>query len=210
MSELIDKINSILPQTQCTRCGYPSCKDYATAIAEEKADINQCPPGGNEGITLLANILDKEVKPLNPENGKIEPRRLAIIEEEACIGCTLCIKACPVDAIIGANKMMHTVIASECTGCDLCIPACPVDCIKVVPDPDQIWSMERRNRAQSRFEQHQLRRENEQKARDARLAMQTQLLKKARAASDDNSTKEEKPKADLIAQIMAKARSTQK
>jgi electron transport complex protein RnfB len=210
MSELIDKINSILPQTQCTRCGYPSCKDYATAIAEEKADINQCPPGGNEGITLLANMLDKEVKPLNPENGKIEPRRLAIIEEEACIGCTLCIKACPVDAIIGANKMMHTVIASECTGCDLCIPACPVDCIKVVPDPDQIWSMERRNRAQSRFEQHQLRRENEQKARDARLAMQTQLLKKARAASDDNSTKEEKPKVDLIAQIMAKAKSTQK
>ncbi|TXI91490.1 MAG: RnfABCDGE type electron transport complex subunit B [Neisseriales bacterium] len=210
MSELIDKINSILPQTQCTRCGYPSCKDYATAIAEEKADINQCPPGGNEGITLLANMLDKEVKPLNPENGKIEPRRLAIIEEEACIGCTLCIKACPVDAIIGANKMMHTVITSECTGCDLCIPACPVDCIKVVPDPDQIWSMERRNRAQSRFEQHQLRRENEQKARDARLAMQTQLLKKARAASDDNSTKEEKPKADLIAQIMAKAKSTQK
>jgi len=210
MSELIDKINSILPQTQCTRCGYPSCKDYATAIAEEKADINQCPPGGNEGITLLANMLDKEVKPLNPENGKIEPRRLAIIEEEACIGCTLCIKACPVDAIIGANKMMHTVIASECTGCDLCIPACPVDCIKVVPDPDQIWSMERRNRAQSRFEQHRLRRENEQKARDARLAMQTQLLKKARAASDDNSTKEEKPKVDLIAQIMAKAKSTQK
>jgi electron transport complex protein RnfB len=210
MSELIDKINSILPQTQCTRCGYPSCKDYATAIAEEKADINQCPPGGNEGITLLANMLDKEVKPLNPENGKIEPRRLAIIEEEACIGCTLCIKACPVDAIIGANKMMHTIIASECTGCDLCIPACPVDCIKVVPDPDQIWSMERRNRAQSRFEQHQLRRENEQKARDARLAMQTQLLKKARAASDDNSTKEEKPKVDLIAQIMAKAKSTQK
>ena len=210
MSELIDKINSILPQTQCTRCGYPSCKDYATAIAEEKADINQCPPGGNEGITLLANMLDKEVKPLNPENGKIEPRRLAIIEEEACIGCTLCIKACPVDAIIGANKMMHTVIASECTGCDLCIPACPVDCIKVVPDTDQIWSMERRNRAQSRFEQHRLRRENEQKARDARLAMQTQLLKKARAASDDNSTKEEKPKVDLIAQIMAKAKSTQK
>lgn len=210
MSELIDKINSILPQTQCTRCGYPSCKDYATAIAEEKADINQCPPGGNEGITLLANMLDKEVKPLNPESGKIEPRRLAIIEEEACIGCTLCIKACPVDAIIGANKMMHTVIASECTGCDLCIPACPVDCIKVVPDPDQIWSMERRNRAQSRFEQHRLRRENEQKARDARLAMQTQLLKKARAAADDNSTKEENPKADLIAQIMAKAKSTQK
>lgn len=210
MSELIDKINSILPQTQCARCGYPSCKDYATAIAEKKADINQCPPGGNEGITLLANMLDKEVKPLNPENGKIEPRRLAIIEEEACIGCTLCIKACPVDAIIGANKMMHTIIASECTGCDLCIPACPVDCIKVVPDPDQIWSMERRNRAQSRFEQHQLRRENEQKARDARLAMQTQLLKKARAASDDNSTKEEKPKLDLIAQIMAKAKSTQK
>ena len=207
MSELIDKINSILPQTQCTRCGYPSCKDYATAIAEDKADINQCPPGGNEGITLLANLLNKEVKPLNPENGKIEPRRLAIIEEETCIGCTLCIKACPVDAIIGANKMMHTVIASECTGCDLCIPACPVDCIKIVPDPDQIWSVERRNRAQLRFEQHQLRRENEQKARDARLAMQTQLLKKVRTSSDNNSAQEETSKADLIAQIMAKAKS---
>lgn len=210
MSDLAAKINDILPQTQCTRCGYPSCKDYATAIAEEKADINQCPPGGNEGITLLANLLDKEVKPLNPENGKIEPRRLAIIEEETCIGCTLCIKACPVDAIIGANKMMHTVIASECTGCDLCIPACPVDCIKVVPDPDQVWSTERRNRAQFRFEQHQFRRENEQKARDARLAMQTQLLKKVRAAPDDNSAKEENSRADLIAQIMAKAKSTQK
>ncbi len=208
MSDLANKINDILPQTQCTRCGYPSCRDYAVALAKDEADINQCPPGGDDGITLLANLLGKPVKPLNPDNGVIEPRRLAVIEEDACIGCTLCIKACPVDAIIGANKMMHTVIASECTGCDLCIPACPVDCIKVIIDPDQDWNIERRERARSRFEQHHERRENEKKARESRLAMQAELLKKARQINDVSVvSKEENPKSDLIAQIMAKAKS---
>jgi electron transport complex protein RnfB len=126
-------IHSILPQTQCTRCGYPSCLAYAQAIVQEHAPINQCPPGGQQGIQKLAELTQQNVLELNPENGHEGPRTVAYIDEDWCIGCTLCIKACPTEAIMGANKFMHTVIEDRCTGCELCIPACPVDCIILEP-----------------------------------------------------------------------------
>jgi electron transport complex protein RnfB len=130
---LVNKIEALLPQTQCGQCNYPGCRPYAEAIAKGDADINQCPPGGEAGVKALANLLGLEPKPLNAEMGPEKPKRVALIDEEHCIGCTLCIQACPVDAIIGAPKFMHTVIASECTGCDLCLPPCPVDCISMEP-----------------------------------------------------------------------------
>jgi electron transport complex protein RnfB len=127
--EIIEKIDSLLPQTQCTRCGYQGCKPYAKALANNEADINQCPPGGDETINTLATLLNKSVKPLNPKFGAYHPPHIAIIIEKNCIGCAKCLAVCPVDAILGASKMMHTVIADECTGCERCISPCPVDCI---------------------------------------------------------------------------------
>lgn len=132
---VVERINLLLPQTQCGQCGYPGCRPYAAAIAAGEAEINQCPPGGTAGIQALADLLGKEVLHLNPENGQEMPRTVALIDEQTCIGCTLCIQACPVDAIHGAAKLMHTVIESECTGCDLCLPPCPVDCIEMVERP---------------------------------------------------------------------------
>jgi electron transport complex protein RnfB len=135
---LVEKIDAILPQTQCGQCGYPGCKPYATAIASGEADINQCPPGGDAGIKLLADLLGVEPKPLNGEHGEPKPKSVAFIDEQTCIGCTLCIQACPVDAILGAAKQMHTIIAAECTGCELCLAPCPVDCISMVALPEDI------------------------------------------------------------------------
>lgn len=130
---IADKIDAILPQTQCGQCGFAGCRPYAEAIAAGEADINQCPPGGEAGVVALAELLGRDPKPLNPENGAVKPKMVAVIDERSCIGCTLCIQACPVDAILGAAKQMHTVIAGECTGCELCLPPCPVDCIRMVP-----------------------------------------------------------------------------
>ncbi len=140
MNVLIDAIDALLPQTQCTQCGYAGCLPYAQAIAEGRADINQCPPGGAAVITALALLLEQEIKPLNPQHGVTKPFAIAVIDEAVCIGCTLCIKACPVDAIIGAIKQMHTVISAECTGCELCLAPCPVDCIVMRPatEPEQM------------------------------------------------------------------------
>lgn len=129
---LVEKIDAILPQTQCGQCTYPGCRPYAEAIAKGEADINQCPPGGETTIIALADLLGRDPKPLNPEHGVEKAKRVAVIDEQVCIGCTLCIQACPVDAILGAAKQMHTVIEDECTGCDLCLPPCPVDCIDMV------------------------------------------------------------------------------
>jgi len=134
---LVERIDALLPQTQCTRCGYPACLDYAHAVAHGDADINQCPPGGQAGIDALAALLGRASKALNPANGVEKPLEVALIDEEACIGCTKCIQACPVDAILGASKMMHTIIANECTGCELCIAPCPVDCIAMVEVGDE-------------------------------------------------------------------------
>jgi electron transport complex protein RnfB len=131
---LADKVDAILPQTQCGQCGFVGCRPYAEAMATGEADINRCPPGGDAVIKSLSELLGVEAKPLDAENGEhSEIPLLAVIDENTCIGCTLCIQACPVDAIVGAAKQMHTVIASECTGCKLCLPPCPVDCIAMVP-----------------------------------------------------------------------------
>lgn len=131
---VVDQIDAILPQTQCGQCTYAGCRPYAEAIAKGEADINQCPPGGETVIVELAHLMGVEAKPLNADHGvEKEVETVVYIDEQTCIGCTLCIQACPVDAILGAAKQMHTVIESECTGCDLCIPPCPVDCIHVKP-----------------------------------------------------------------------------
>lgn len=137
---LVDKIDAILPQTQCGQCGFPGCKPYANAIAAGEADINKCPPGGEEGIRKLAELLGVEFKPFGEGAVQPKPKSVAFIDEQTCIGCTLCIQACPVDAIAGAAKQMHTIIASECTGCELCLPPCPVDCITMVPLPQTVSS----------------------------------------------------------------------
>ncbi len=128
---LVDQIDAILPQTQCGQCDFPGCRPYAEALAKGEAQINQCPPGGQEGADALAELLDVEPLELNAEHGETKPDHVVYVDEKLCIGCTLCIQACPVDAFVGSSKVMTTVIASECTGCDLCIPVCPVDCIYV-------------------------------------------------------------------------------
>lgn len=140
----IKAVDKWLPQTQCTQCSYPRCHDYAAAIVDGQADINQCPPGGDVTIQGLANVTGKTAKALNPEYGEYKPKHIAVIDEDICIGCVMCIKACPTDAIIGAAKVMHTVIQQDCTGCELCVEPCPVDCIDMVaiaqtPESDWRW-----------------------------------------------------------------------
>lgn len=138
---LADRINDLLPQTQCTKCGYQGCRPYAQAIANDHVAINRCPPGGDAGITALATLLKLPVIALDTSCGEHQPLQVAVIDEQFCIGCTLCIQACPVDAILGANKFMHTVLPAECTGCDLCVAPCPVDCITMVPvEPTRQWT----------------------------------------------------------------------
>ena len=131
-----DHIDALLPQTQCTRCGYQGCRPYAEAIAHGEAQINQCPPGGAATIAALAALLHRDPLPLNPVNGVEGPQLVALIDEATCIGCAKCLPPCPVDAIIGARKQMHTIITALCTGCELCIAPCPVDCISMVPRSD--------------------------------------------------------------------------
>ena len=145
-------INALLPQTQCTRCGFQGCLPYAKAIAAGAAAINQCPPGGSQTIAALASLLQVEVLSLNPNNGLEQPVKVAFVIEDLCIGCTKCIDVCPVDAIIGAAKRMHSVIAAECTGCELCIPACPVDCIELRPDGRARLSDAESHLARQRFD----------------------------------------------------------
>lgn len=130
---IVDKVDALLPQSQCGQCGYPGCRPYAEAVAKGEADINLCVPGGETTMVALADLLGRDPKPLGGEQGGPKPKLVAVIDEQQCIGCTLCIQACPVDAILGAAKHMHTVIGSECTGCELCVAPCPVGCIKMVP-----------------------------------------------------------------------------
>jgi len=152
-ARLAERLDAVLPQTQCTKCGFAGCRPYAEAIATGDAEINQCPPGGAAGIAKLAQVTGRAVLPLNPVNGIEGPLRVAVIDEALCIGCTLCIQACPVDAIVGAAKRMHTVIAALCTGCDLCVPPCPMDCIAMPPvDPIRPWSDADATAARARFE----------------------------------------------------------
>ncbi|MGS0895559.1 electron transport complex subunit RsxB [Burkholderia stagnalis] len=172
---LADRIEDLLPQTQCTKCGYNGCRPYAEAIAAGDANYNQCPPGGAEGIARLARLLGKPVIPLNPVNGTEHPRAVAFIDESLCIGCTLCMQACPVDAIAGAAKQMHTIIAPLCTGCDLCVPPCPVDCIAMIPVTGDrtgwdAWTQEQADAARERHDRRLARQRREREAAEARAA----------------------------------------
>ena len=174
-STLAAQLDDALPQTQCTRCGYPNCRAYADAIASGNAEINQCPPGGHDGIVRLAALAGRAVVPLNPANGAQGPRHLAVIDEGWCIGCTLCLDACPVDCIVGGPKQMHTVIDALCTGCELCIPACPVDCITLVAASGprtgwDAWSAGQAATSRQRFAWHRTRLERNQREDDERLA----------------------------------------
>ena len=166
---LTDRIDAILPQTQCQKCGYHGCRPYAEAIAHNQAAINRCPPGGQQGIARLAVLLNKPVLPLDASCGVEKPRMLARIVEADCIGCTRCIQVCPTDAILGAPKRMHTVLADECTGCELCIPTCPVDCIVLVPMPSAQQDQVHADKARLAFARRQTRRHREVLEREAEL-----------------------------------------
>ena len=157
------RIDALLPQTQCTRCGYPGCLPYASAIAEGEAEINQCPPGGSATIRALAELLDRDFLPLNPVNGVESPPRLAWIDEERCIGCARCLPPCPVDAIVGAAKYLHTVLSDRCTGCELCLAPCPVDCIEMRPAPDPATSPAALNRERYQAHAQRLQRRTEER-----------------------------------------------
>ena len=180
MSGLAARIDALLPQTQCTKCGYPACRPYAEAIAGGEAEINQCPPGGDAAIRALAGLLGREAKPLNPRHGIEQPRRVALIDEARCIGCTLCIQACPVDAIVGAPKLMHTVVTELCSGCDLCVLPCPVDCIDMAPatGADATWDRARADASRERFERRSARLERKRRERAERLAARALKAKK--------------------------------
>ena len=209
----VDAIDSLLPQTQCGRCGYDACRPYAEALVRGDASINRCPPGGDATVTALARLLARPVVPLDPACGAAVPRETARIDDEsACIGCTVCIRACPVDAIIGARKWMHAVIESECTGCGLCVEPCPVDCISMVPTRTgpttaEGWLAERAPFARHRFERRRARESaldaaphrREQAARiDAAESLRTRTVEQRRADI-----------ADAVARVAArKARSS--
>ena len=176
---LAEALNDALPQTQCTRCGYPDCHSYAVAIAQGEAPINRCPPGGEEGIQRLAALTGHDPLPLDPAHGIEGPRALAVIDESWCIGCTLCIKACPVDCIVGASKLMHTVINAQCTGCELCVPVCPVDCIAMTPVTGaltgwQAWSAQQAQDARGRYAFRTIRIERDKRENDERMAAKAQ------------------------------------
>lgn len=204
---LADALNEALPQTQCTRCGYPDCRSYAEAIAQGEAGINQCPPGGAEGVLRLSQLTGLPALPLNPANGFEGPRQLAVIDEAWCIGCTLCLKACPVDAIVGGSKRMHTVIDPLCTGCELCIPVCPVDCISLVNVTGeatgwQAWSTPQAAEAKERYGFHRQRLQRDADERSARLAARAQAATEAATASVPSPDSKE----SRIAAALARAR----
>lgn len=198
---LAELLNDALPQTQCTRCGYPDCRAYAEAMAVGEAGINQCPPGGAEGIERLARLTGRPALPLSAEHGREGPRQLAVIDETWCIGCTLCIKACPVDCIVGASKQMHTVIEALCSGCELCIPVCPVDCIALLPVTGErsgwaAWSDEQAGEARSRYDAHR-----------ERLALEQQREKERLAAAETIPPTAATDKRALIEAMRARARA---
>jgi Na+-translocating ferredoxin:NAD+ oxidoreductase subunit B len=198
------RIDAALPQTQCTRCGYPDCRHYAEAIAAGSAGINQCPPGGAQGIARLAQITRQAVVPLSAQHGVEGPRLLAVIDEAWCIGCTLCIEACPVDCIAGSHKRMHTVIEALCTGCELCVPVCPVDCIALenASGPHTgwaAWSAAQADEARARYGRHVQRNTREQRENEQRLA--------GAATAEPGAPTSADPKRALIDAAMARARA---
>lgn len=212
-TDLADAIDAALPQTQCTRCGYPDCRAYAEAIADDAAGIDRCPPGGAQGVARLARLTGRPVVPLDPACGEEGPLRLAVIDETWCIGCTLCIKACPVDCIVGASKVMHTVVATQCTGCELCVPVCPVDCIAIETASGQrtgwqAWGEAPAAQARDRYAFHRLRVARERREHDERLAQKAA----AKLADLPNLTKLTDPaqleaKRAVIEAAIARARA---
>lgn len=218
LTSLADRINDLLPQTQCTKCGYSACRPYAEAIAAGDASYNQCPPGGAEGIARLAHLLGRPVIPLNPAHGIERPRPVAVIDESACIGCTLCIQACPVDAIIGAPKQMHSIITALCTGCDLCLPPCPVDCISMVNLPHaehtgwDAWTTELADAARSRYMFRQWRLTREKQDNTTRLlAKAADKLRAAQSEAVDSDAQsiEKARKLAIISAAMLRAKIQQ-
>ncbi len=201
-SLLIDRIDAVLPQTQCTKCGYDGCRPYARAIALDNEAINRCPPGGQEGLRALAELLQRPELPLNTDCGQHIPLQVAVIDEAHCIGCTLCIQACPVDAIVGANKLMHTVLADDCTGCDLCVAPCPVDCISMVAAGHD-WTPRHADAARSRYQRRQGRLEA-QHHESSGLAART-LANKAPVA--DLAKSDAATRQQIIADALARARA---
>lgn len=193
-SILIERIDAILPQTQCQQCGFTGCKPYAVAIAEGRADINQCPPGGDDGIYQLAKLLGVKPKPLNTSHGIPKPKATAFIDESNCIGCTFCIRVCPVDAIAGAAKQMHTVITAECTGCELCIAPCPMDCIRMIPVqktnvPNQHAKKEAADRARARYQFRLQRLAHEKQKQTEKLARKAINKDQTRTATTHDDTR---------------------
>lgn len=211
---LADQLEDLLPQTQCTKCGYPACRPYAEAMARGEAEINQCPPGGMEGVRRLAAATGRTVIPINPANGLERPRPVAFIDEALCIGCTLCIQACPVDAILGAAKQMHTILPSLCTGCDLCVAPCPVDCIAMVPVTGErtgwdAWSQQDADAARERHDFRTARLTREREENDARLAAKAVEKMRAVTAEVTNTPEElaeKERKRAIIAAAMERAR----
>jgi len=219
--ELADCLEDILPQTQCTKCSYPDCRAYAQAMAKGEALPNRCPPGGVEGIKRLSAILTPifpedafELHPtIDPACGLERPRPVAFIDPKACIGCTLCIQACPVDAIVGASKQMHVVLSDWCTGCDLCIPPCPVDCITMQDVTEQktgwnAWSPELADAARARYAARDIRLDREQRDNDERLAKKAAAKLVAVNAENPDSEaaiKEQERKRAIIAAAIARA-----
>lgn len=215
----VERVDAALPQTQCTRCGYADCRAYASAIVHEGAPINRCPPGGAEGVTRLAAITGQPVQSLDVECGSEGPRTLAVIDEAWCIGCTLCIKACPVDCIIGASKRMHTVIDEQCTGCELCVPACPVDCIALRPVTGArtgwaAWSPELAQASRQRYRERQRRQQEDVTARRQRhdLEARAKLADLARASAITDPAALERKRAVVTAALerarVARTRTT--
>ena len=207
--QLTAAILAALPQTQCQRCAYPDCGSYAAAIASGQAPINQCPPGGQAGVVRLAAITAQAELPLNPAFGREQERTVAFIDEDWCIGCTLCVQACPVDAIIGGNKTMHSIIEADCTGCELCVPACPVDCIEIeIATPGQTgwqaWTPAQAANAQTRYAAHQSRQQQGERASLMKQAEAAPLSESTPTASTPTAADDKKA---AIAAALARARA---
>lgn len=195
-TSLIDRVDALLPQTQCTQCGYDGCRPYAQALVEGTTELNRCPPGGQGGVVALAALLNRDAPALDLSRGHPRPLRVAVIDESHCIGCTLCLVACPVDAIVGANKRMHTVLPDLCTGCDLCVAPCPVDCIEMKP-AGRAWTSGDAQVARTRHQRHNARVRQEKaalatpvappEAEPVKQALITDALARARARRDSRT-----------------------
>ena len=214
-SSLLQQLDDALPQTQCTKCGYPDCHAYAQAMVNGEANQNRCPPGGQEGIIRLSNILGKAPLPLDSQRGVERPRPLAVIREMECIGCTLCIQACPVDAIVGAPKQLHVVVNERCTGCDLCVPPCPVDCITMLPITENqtgwnAWSESQAKIAKQQYETRKVRLEREKrdllKRQTLKAATKLKAIQKE-TPSDSSILIEQARKKAIIEAAMARAKA---